>query len=74
MGELKPPGSLREQRAAELSAALSGAGLGVLMPALERAQIRTLKALERLSLERLQAELSAVGGSRLTAGAGSARG
>jgi hypothetical protein len=67
VGEARPDGSLREQRAAELRSVLSGAGLGALLPVLQRAQIGSLAALKKLSVERLQAELRAAGGSRLTA-------
>ena len=46
---------------------LGGAALGALLPVLQRAQIGSLTALKRLSLERLQAALSRAGGSSLTA-------
>ena len=52
---------------AELRSVLGGAALGVLLPVLQRAQIRSLAALKRLSVERLQTELLRAGGSMLTA-------
>ena len=57
---------MREQRLAELRAVLGGAALGALLPVLQRAQIGSLAALKRLSLELLQAKLSRAGGSPLT--------
>ena len=45
----------------------SSAGLGALLPVLQRAQIGSLTALRRLNLPQLQAELTAKGGSTLTA-------
>ena len=42
----------------ELRTVLGGAALGALLPVLQRAQIGSLAALKRLSLERLQAALS----------------
>jgi hypothetical protein len=67
VGEAPPAGSLREQRTAELRSVLGGAGLGSLLPVLQRAQIGSLAALKQRSVERLQAELRAAGGSTLTA-------
>ena len=67
VGDMRPPGSLREQRLAELRTVLGGAALGALLPVLQRTQIGSLAALKRLSLERLQAALSRAGGSSLAA-------
>ena len=46
VGELRPAGSLREQRAAELCAVLGGVGLGALLPKLEREKIGSLAMLQ----------------------------
>ena len=67
VGDVRPPGSLREQRLAKLRAVLGGAALGALLPVLQRAQIGSLAALKRLSLEQLQAVLSQAGGLSITA-------
>lgn len=42
-GDLRPIGTLREQRAAQLRIVLEGANLGLLLLTLEKAGIRTLK-------------------------------
>ena len=65
--DVRPAGSLREQRITELRAVLGGAALGALLPVMQSAQIRSLAALMRLSVERLQTKLYAAGGSLLTA-------
>jgi hypothetical protein len=67
VGDVRPAGSLREQRITELRAVLGGAALGALLPVMQSAQIRSLAALMRLSVERLQTKLYAAGGSLLTA-------
>ena len=67
VGDVRPAGSLREQRITELRAVLGGAALGALQPVMQSAQIRSLAALMRLSVERLQTKLYAAGGSLLTA-------
>ena len=68
VGDLRPMGSLREQRVAELRAVLGGfGGLGALLPLLERAQIRSLSILKQLSVEELRMKLNeVVGGSLLS--------
>jgi hypothetical protein len=67
VGDLRPMGSLREQRVAELRAVLGGfGGLGALLPLLERAQIRSLSMLRQLSVEELRTRLNEVSGSPLS--------
>ena len=68
VGDLRPMGSLREQRVAELRAVLGGfGGLGALLPLLESAQIRSLSILKQLSVEELRMKLNeVVGGSLLS--------
>jgi hypothetical protein len=67
VGDLRPMGSLREQRVAELRAVLGGfGGLGALLPLLERAQIRSLSMLRQLSVEELRTSLNEVSGSPLS--------
>ena len=56
-GDLRPIGTLREQRAAQLRVVLEGANLGLLLLTLEKAGIRTLKKFNEHTIVSLEVAL-----------------
>ena len=61
-GDLRPIGTLREQRAAQLRVVLEGANLGLLLLTLEKAGIRTLKKFNEHTIVSLEVALQRAAG------------
>ena len=68
VGDLLSAGSLKQIPIEQLRAVLSGAGLGLLLPALQTARINSLESLKRLTVQQLQYKLSTAGARALSVG------